>query len=926
MSDHGTPSGTSSGTPLGAPKRAFSLPPSKAQIEKELRDEFQFHIDERIEQFVAEGMTREQAKAEVERRFGDYESHRMLTKQIDEETMHIRQRREWFRNLLRELRLAARSLRRAPGFTAIALITLTLGIGATTAIFSVLDAVVLKPLNYPHPEQLVSILHPATVPGSGERVWGMSPGGYFQVSGHNHTMSAFGIYRNGSVTVTNSGQSDIAQVGMITASIFTVMEARPAFGRLIVADDDTPEAPRVAVLSHEFFTRRFGGNPAVVGTNLETSNGTFEIVGVTEPGMALPMPGPFASTANLAGFTVDVWLPLQLNANGPFWNNHPYVGLGRMKPDVTVDMVQNDIGAIFARFTETLSNAYSEGFIKQYNFRIAASPLQTTVLGPKLPRLLWMLFGAVALVLLIAAANVSNLFLVRFEVRRRESAVRSALGADRMQMATHYLAESLLLCLTAAAAAVVFAALAMRVLVAIAPTDIPRLSTVSLGWTPIALAFGVALLLGLLLGLAPLLRRGIDLDSIRSGGRGQSMSVRQRTMRSGLVVGQLSMALVLLAAAALMLRSFDKLRHVQPGFSDANVLAFDLRLPYNEYETRTSAIAFHRELQRRLLEIPGVTNVGSLSSVPLEDFGVGCSVVFREGRPYAVGEQTPCVPTISATPGVFDALHMQVTGRVPTWTDVDARTQAVVVTKALGDRLWPGENPIGRGIASNGQDSDVWYRVVGVVNNVRAEALDLPPTEAVFYATSGLRENADAGDLLDHAYMVRTNGVDPLSLVPSVRAIVAQLNAHIPLVEPRTMSAVVRRSMSRTSFLMTLLGVSAVVALVLSAVGIYGVISYVVAQRRTEIGIRMALGASIRQVVRMVMMQSIRIAAVGVGVGLAGALAVGRIMSSVLYDVSPTDPVVLAAVVTVLLAVVIVAAAVPARRAAHIDPSEAMRS
>lgn len=926
MTDNGTPRGTSGGTSKDTPKRAFTLPPSKDRIEKELRDEFQFHIDERIEQFVAEGMTREQAKQEVERRFGDYDAHRMLTKQIDEDTMHIRQRSERFRHVFREFRLAARALRRAPGFTAIALVTLVLGIGATTAIFTVLDAVVLKPLNYRHPEQLVTVLHPATVPGSGERTWGMSPGGYFQVAQNNHSMSSFGIYRNGGFTVTNGGQSEVVQVGVITAPIFSVLEAQPELGRLLVASDDTPGAPMVVVLSHEFFTRRFGGDPAILGKNLETSNGSFEIIGVAEPGLNLPMPGPFASTANLAGFTVDAWLPMQLNPNGPFYNNHPNVGLGRLKPDVTIEMLQRDIGAIFARFTETVPNAYSAGFIKQYNFRIAASPLQTSVLGPKLPRLLWMLFGAVALVLLIAAANVSNLFLVRFEIRRRESAVRSALGADRAQMATHYLAESLLLCMTAAVAAVVFAALAIKVLVAIAPTDIPRLSTVSLGWASIALAFGVALILGLILGLAPLLRRGIDLDSIRSGGRGQSMSVRQRTMRSGLVVGQLSMALVLLAAAALMLRSFDKLRRVQPGFNDANVLAFDVSLPYNEYETRQGAIEFHRELQRKLLEIPGVVNVGSLSSVPLEDFGVGCSVVFREGRPYEVGEQTPCVPTVSATPGVFDALQMHVTGRVPTWTDVDARTQAVVVTKALADRLWPGENPIGRGIASNGQDSKLWYRIVGVADNIRAEALDLPPTEAVFYATSGLSEKSDAGDLLDHAYMVRTSGVDPMSLVPTIRAIVTQLNAHIPVVEPRTMTHVLRRSMSRTSFLLTLLGVAAMVALILSAVGIYGVISYVVSQRRTEIGIRMALGASIKHVVRMVMLQSIRLALLGIVVGLAGALAVARVMGSVLYDVSPTDPVALAAVVTVLLTVAVIATVVPARRAAKIDPSEAMRS
>lgn len=908
------------------PRRSFSLPPNRARIEAELQDEFRFHIEERIEQFVADGMTREQAELEVARRFGNYEAHRALTQQIDEDTMHQRKRMERWRDVQREVRLAWRSLIRAPGFAAVALITLALGIGATTAIFTVLDAVVLRPLAYRNAEQLVSILHPATVPGSGERKWGLSAGGYFNFKAANHSFSSMAMYRNSSLTVTNGGTADVAQLSMVTSTIFPVLQARAAYGRLLTDADDQPGAPGVVVLSDEFFKRRFGGDPSTIGKNLETSAGTFQIVGVAEPGLRLPMPGPFESSGNLAGLDVDVWLPVQENPNGPFFNSHPYVGLARLNAGVTIDAAQRDLATIFARFPELMPRAYSPGFIKQYNFRIEVSALRNAVLGPRIPRTLWMLFGAVSLVLLIAAANVSNLFMVRMEARRRDAAIRNALGADRAQMATHFLSETMLLATTAALLSVILAAIGLRALLAIAPADIPRLSAVTLSWRSVTVALAIAAILGALLGVLPLFRRGIDLGTLRDGGRGLSASPRQRAVRSALVVGQMALALMLLSAAGLMLRSFDRLRHVKPGFSADHVLAFDISLPFTEYKSREAAAVFHRELQRRIAELQGVASVGSVGSVPLETFGTGCSVVFRENRPYGSDEQTPCVPTPIAAPGLFDALRIPVRGRAPTWNDVDGRTQAVVITKELGDRLWPNEDPIGKGIGSNGPKSLVWYRIVGVISEFKAEALDQPSTEAVFYPPTGLVADQQTDAINDLTYMVRTSAVDAITLVPAVRKIVAEMNPRVPVVNARSMDDVVKRSMARTSFIMILLGVAAAVALVLSAVGIYGVVSYVVTQRRTEIGIRMALGASVNEVVRLVLMQSVWLAVIGVAVGLVGAIAVTRLLQSVLFEVSPTDPVVFVGVVLLLLTIATIASFVPAKRAARIDPVEAMRA
>lgn len=907
-------------------KRAFSLPASRSRIDADLRAEFQFHIDERIEQFMADGMSREDAVREVTRRFGDYDTHRSHTTQIDEETMQQRRRSERLRDFQRELRFALRSLWRSPGFTIIAFLTLTLGVGATTGIFSVLDAVVLRPLPYRDAGALVSVLHPATVPGSGERSWGVSAGGYFQFAEKNQSFSTFGLYRNSGLTVTNDNQAEVVRTALVTASMFPVLAARPFAGRLLTADDDKPGAPLVTVISHEFLQRRFGGSLAVLNTVLETSDGPFQIVGVAEPGLALPLPGPFASSADLNGFGVDVWLPMQLNPAGPFHNSHPQVGVGRLKPGVSIERAQRDLQSVFAHFTETLPTVYGPRFMKSYNFRLKVESLQRTVLGPQLPRTLWMLFGAVVLVFGIAASNVANLYLVRLNMRRQESAVRTALGASRTQMAIHHLAETLLLCGAAALAGLALAAAGIRAMLLIAPTDVPRLASVSLDARAAALALALSLCLGVILGLLPPIRRGIDVNALRSGTRELSASLRQRIVRNGLVVGQLAMALTLLTAAGLMLRSFGELRNVNPGFDTSNLLVFDISLPYNEYSKRASAITFHRELQRRLRELPGVTDVGSIGAIPLEGYGTGCTVVFREGGPYGPAEQTPCVSTPSATPGAFDALGMTVEGRTPTWADVTSLSQAVVVTKALADRLWPGESAIGKGIGSNGPDSKVWYRVVGVARNIKAEALDAPDTEAVFYATTALRPDWGDGELNDHAYLVRTNGTDPMQLIPEVRRTVSEMSSHVPIIAPRSLDTILARSMARTTFLMVLLSVAALVALLLSAIGVYGVIAYVVTQRRTEIGIRIALGASIRQVVNMVMLQAVRLVVIGVGVGLVGALLLSRVMRSVLFGVSATDPTVLGGVVVVLLITTVVASVVPARRAARVDPSEAMRA
>jgi predicted permease len=905
-------------------KRALHLPPSRRRIDTELRAEFRFHMEERVEQFVAAGMTREQADAEVRRRFGDIETWHEVARQIDEETMRQDRRFEFFDTLRRETGRSLRVLLRTPAFSLMALITLALGIGATTAIFTVLDAVVIRPLPYRNAHELVSILHPATVPGSGERKWGLSTGGYLHFRENAKTLSDMGMYRTFGMTVTGEAEAEVVQAAVVTASMFGVLGARAEQGRLITPDDDQPDSSRRVVLGYEFWRRRFGEDPDIVGKRLETSVGSFEIIGVTQPALTLPMPGPFSSVGALAGIGLDVWLPMKVNPAGPHWNNHPNVGIGRLRPGSTVADAQREISALTRQLPEVVPNAYNESFLREYRFRGEAAPLKDSVLGPSLPRTMWMLFAAVLLVLLIAAANVAGLFVVRLEVRRREVAIRSALGADRRHMAVHYLSESLILCAAAAVLATWLSFAGLRALLVIAPADVPRLAGTTLGWPSVVFAVLAALVAGLVFGLVPLFR-DVHPGALREDGRGLTASRGRRSVRDALVVGQMAMALVLLASAGLMIRSFSRLRDVRPGFDHRQVLAFDVSLPFREYDTREKAIAFHRALQERIAALPGVTNVGSTTTVPLEGYGTGCSVVWREGRPYASGEQPPCVSTPITAPGFFEALGITVRGRAPAWSDVESRSQAVVVTQALADRLWPGVDAIGQGINSNGSESTTWYRVVGVVPELRAEALDRPPSEAVFYSITGFTPDERTGSANFLTYLVRTEGVDPRSLIPAARRMLAEANPRIPFNDVRTMDDVFSRSMSRTSFVMILLGVAAAVALVLSAVGTYGIISYLVTQRRPEIGVRIALGASVQRVSRLVLLQSLRLAVIGVVIGLAGAWAATRLLSRLLYGVSPTDPVVLASVAVALLLVAGLAAFAPARRAARIDPVEVLR-
>ena len=898
--------------------RFFRLPTAKHRLRGEIERELRFHIEGRIDELVAEGYTRQQAEREVRERFGDVTTVRDECEEIDAMTHRKRELGEWRAALGRDVRHAVRGMVHRPAFSAVVIITLALGIGATTAIYTLLDAVVLRPLPYSNARSLVYIEHP--VPGVETNArWKMSQAGYFFFRRTSQTLGNLAAYNRSEGTLLSADAAERIRVGAISDNFFDVVGARAHLGRGFVESDTRPNAPPVAVLGYDFWRQRFNADRDMIGKTISLNSLPVQVIGVAPPRLHLP------------DYQVQLWVALGLNPDAPAQNSHYLEAIARLGPAVAVTAAQAEAARLTARLPEMFPRAYGRGFIESSRFAVLVTPLRDHVLGG-ISRTLWILLGAVTIVLVIACANVANLFLVRAESRQREIALRSALGADRMQLAAHYVAESVVLSLVGGVLAVGLAWGAVHFLVTLNPSSVPRLSELTLGWRSMVVALTVSLGAGIVFGLVPLTRlvaMGADPSMLREGGRGQTASRRQLSARSTLIVAQMALAVILLAAAGLMLRSFQRLRSVHPGLDAAGVLTFEMSLPFSRYGARNwepegymPAFRFHQELARQLAAVPGVTSVGMTRALALKD-GDGCALAFARDRSYD-RETAPCVGNVVAAPGYFTTLGIPVRGRVPSWEDVEQETGAVVVSKAFADHIWPGEDPIGKEVRGNGNEGS-WYRVVGVTGDVLTRGLDGPSTEIVYYPLVPIKGAGLWGPALQMTVAIRTRVDDPLSLVGAVRRVVTALDREVPIANVQTMETVVAKSTAKTTFAMLLLAIAGGMALVLSAVGIYGVISYAVNQRRAEIGVRMALGAHASQVGRMVVAQSLRVAGVGIAIGLVGAFATTRVMQSLLFNVSPTDPLTLASVTIGLAMLGALAAYAPARRATKVDPVEVLR-
>ncbi|HEX5760842.1 MAG TPA: ABC transporter permease, partial [Thermoanaerobaculia bacterium] len=797
--------------------------------------------------------------------------------------------------LRQDIRFALRSLRRSPGHTAAALLALALGIGANAAIFSVVYGVLLEPLPYPSPERLVMLID--SNPTRGFDRFSSSPPNFVDWRDQSRSFSGMAALTRANPSLTGGGvEPERLEGAQVSAGFFETLGVPPALGRGIGAADDRPGAPKVAVLSHGLWRRRFGADPAIVGRAVELDGSPHTVVGIAAEGFQFPS-------------RVEVWQPLALEITPDMRGAH-FVGVAaRLKPGVSLERAQAEMSVIAGRLEKQYPDSNT-------GWGVNVIPTRELVVEDVRPALL-VLMATVAVVLLIACANVANLLLARMASREREVAIRTALGAGRGRLIRQFLTESVLLALAGGALGLLLALWGVRALVAMNADNIPRAAEIGLEPPVLLFTLALAVLTGLVFGLVPALHAARpDLQgSLKEGGRGAGTGVRARSARGALVVVEVALTLVLLVSAGLLLRSFAGLSGVSPGFETAGVLTLEVNLPESRYpdeeeEGESSKVAaFYDQVLADVRAIPGVRSAGAGYPLPLGGSGFVLAFVV-EGRPEPPPGQEPNSHIRFVTPGYLETMSIPLLrGRRLLASDREGALPVMVVNRTMAEKTWPGEEALGKRLTfGDPEDEDVeWRTVVGVVGDVRHEALATEPA-AETYVPIGQAPSSAA------TLVVRTDG-DPMRLAAPVREAVRRADPDLPVFAVLPLAEVVAQSLAEQRFRTILLALFAGLALVLASVGVYGVISYGVTQRRHEMGLRMALGARREQVQRLVVGQGLRLVLTGAAVGLVGAFLATRLLASFLYGVRATDPLTFAAVPALLAGVALFASWLPARRA-----------
>ena len=795
--------------------------------------------------------------------------------------------------MLNDLRYALRMMNKHRLFTGVAVLALGLGIGANTAIFSVINAVVLRPLPYHDPDQLVTVLHDGAKP--------VAPANYIDVAQQNQSFESIAAAQWWEPNLTGRDEPEHLRGLQLTARMFQVLGVSPALGRTFNADEDQPGRERVVVLSNRLWQRRFAGDPQVVGRQITLDGESYTVIGVMPPEFQF---APFWATR------AELWSPLNL---APRANNRGGQSLrvfARLKPGVTRSAAQADVATIFRRLEQEFPQTNK-------GLALSVEPLHEQVVGKTRPALL-ILFGAVSFVLLIACANVANLMMARATSRQKEIALRTALGASSSRIARQLLVESVLLGLVGGVFSLVLSTVGVRVLLALGPGSLPRLETIKVDLPTLAFTLGVSIITGLLFGLAPVLqtRKWNWHDSLKESTRGSSAGRGRVNTRRLLVVSEVALALMLLVGGGLMVRSFAHLRAVDPGFNPDHLLTMTVSLAGSAHSTPEKRIAFFNDLLQRLDSLPGVQSASAINHLPLA--GDVWTVPFTiEGRPApAPGEKQGGVYRI-VRPDYFRTMGgTLLKGRDFTTHDNDTSTPVVIVNELFAKRHWPNEDPLGKRIRV--ADDDTPREIVGVVKALKQDQWTAEPNLEMYLPH--LQSAGPRGLSL----VVRSSG-DPLALVGAIENQVWSIDKNLPVSDIKTMQEVVAGSIEQHRFNLFLLGLFAFVALVLAVVGIYGVMSESVSSRTHEIGIRMALGAQPADVLRMVVRQGMTLAVIGIVIGLVGAFWLTQFMSKLLYEVSPTDSVTFLLIPLALAVVVLCACLIPARRATRVDPLVALR-
>ena len=888
-------------------------------VEKDVDEELAFHIESRARDLMQRGVPEDEARKAAEREFGDLVASRRELAAVDRRRRRRERVVQVVETAAQDMTHAVRSLGRAAAFTVTALITLVAGLGATIAIFAVIDAVLLRPLPFPHPDRLVGAWHDMA-PISLYHV-SQSTGTFYTYRTQAHSIDGIGVYIENAVNLGDELASTpperVVSAGA-SASLFTVLGVPPERGRVFGEAEDHVGAPEVVVIGDALWRAHFGADPHIVGRSLVVNGVKREVVGVMPPSFRFP------------NAQTQIWTPLQLDPANPPPTAFAYNGIARLKPGVTIADAQRDFTAVLPRvvelFPKFVPGITTQQIMQQTKPIPVLSALGDDITGG-IAGTLWLMGGAAALLLIVACVNVATLALVRFDARERELAVRAALGAGRARIASYQFAESLVLAFGAVLLALGLAWVAIRMLVTHGPADIPRLAEIAMSWRVIAFAATVATLASISFSALPALRIGTRSVALREGTRGGTASRRQQRIRSALVTAQIALGIIVLTASGLLLRSFQALHAVRPGFDADHVASFWVSLPRPRYAKNADATRFFQSLIDRIKALPGVQSVGVTTRIPLEDHGANPNPLYPESAPEWNSKLPPLQMFTSVSDEYLRTMRVPVVaGRYFYPRDRQPQGEALISLETARF-FWHDST----GVAALGKrfkalPSDPWTTVVGVVGNTRDTSLAAPPSTAVYFPEL-VRDDSTAQHISRTvAVAIRTSSSDPAGIINSAERIVRDLDPTLPAFEARTMTDVMRASTARLAFTTLILGAAALITVILGAVGLYGVLAYLVTLRRRELGIRIALGASPRAVATATTRHGLALAISGSIVGLALLNVVARSIRSFLYGVAPWDPITVTASTLVLLAIAALASWLPARRAARVDPAEALRA
>jgi predicted permease len=874
------------------------------RFDRELEEEMRFHLEMKVEENLAAGRSPDEARYAAQRQFGN----QTLLREGSRDMWAVRS----IETLFQDLRYGARTLLKNPGFTAVAVLTLALGIGANTAIFSVINAVLLQPLPYPDSGRLAMVWQKYT-----KRGWGLVQVSYPNFAAIREQSQ---VFENVAATsydwfnLTADGGPPERLIGMrVSASLFGVLAVSPLIGRPIMEEDMTGEQ-RVVILSHGLWQRRFGSNAGITENSITLNGEVYTVVGVMPP--EFQYPPPFTVTMLSMPITwpkADLWVPLARDASQKFPGHRNLHLIGRLKPGVSPEQAQVEMNTIGARLEQQYPG-YNTGM------ELSLTTLYEQVVG-SVRQALWVLFGVVGFILLIACSNVASMLLARVSGRRKELGVRLAVGASRLRLIRQLLTEFVMLATVGGALGLLLAYLGCKLLIAVNPDKLPRTAEIELNWYALGFTAAVTLLTGIIFGLIPAFTASkLDLtESLKEEGRSAGGGISGGKSRRLLVVAEVALSLVLLIGAGLMIRSLVRMLAIDPGFKPERLLTLRLSLSSADYDDRQRQIGFYQQLMQRIERLPGVEAVAAINTLPMNG-DIGNSSFNIEGRPSLQTRLNNEQPT-NAAHRVVSHDYFRMLGipleRGRTFTAGDAAgTQGVAIINRTAARVfWPNEDPLGKRVGPSGVPN--WLTIVGVIEDVRHAALGVEPQAEIYWTYP--QYPARRIDLL-----IRTT-TDPLSLAGVVRNEIWAIDKTLPISDVRTMDELLSASVALPRFYSLLLTIFAAVALLLATVGIYGVISYAINQRTHEIGIRMALGACPRDVLSMIISQGMKLVLAGIGIGLVGALALTRLMKNLLFGVSATDPLTFIVIALILAFVALLACWIPARRAAKVDPITALR-